>query len=142
MLSIADSRFCQGRRVKCSDIDQLYEIAEVCSLCNDSSLEFNETKGFYEKVGEATETALVCLVEKMNMGNINKSPLSRRQLATVCNGQIQASVNKDFTLEFSRDRKSMSVYVTPINPDGDVLRRSRSNQNIMGPRMLVKVSVA
>lgn len=129
--------FCQGKRVKCSDIDQLYEVAEVCSLCNDSSLEFNESKGVYEKVGEATETALVCLVEKMNMGNVNKSALSCRQLSSVCNNQIQASVNKEFTLEFSRDRKSMSVYVTPFNAEGDV-QKKRANQEINGPRMLVK----
>lgn len=26
-------------------------------LCNDSALDYNEAKGVYEKVGEATETA-------------------------------------------------------------------------------------
>ena len=112
----------------------MYEVAEICSLCNDSSLEFNESKGVYEKVGEATETALVCLVEKMNMTNVNKSALSQKQLSTVCNNRIQSTANKEFTLEFSRDRKSMSVYVTPINPEGD----SHTTKHI-GPRMLVKV---
>ncbi|KAG7268984.1 hypothetical protein CRUP_004255, partial [Coryphaenoides rupestris] len=55
------------------------------------------SKGVYEKVGEATETALTTLVEKMNVFKSNVSGLSK----------------KEFTLEFSRDRKSMSVFCTP-----------------------------
>jgi hypothetical protein len=30
------------------------ELATVCAMCNDSALDFNETKKVYEKVGEAT----------------------------------------------------------------------------------------
>uniref|UniRef100_A0A8C1M6K3 Calcium-transporting ATPase n=1 Tax=Cyprinus carpio TaxID=7962 RepID=A0A8C1M6K3_CYPCA len=59
--------FLDNRVVKSSQYDGLVELATICALCNDSSLDFNETKGVYEKVGEATETALTCLVEKMNV---------------------------------------------------------------------------
>merc|ERR1719348_1020089 len=58
-----------GSKTNCSAYDSLVELATICALCNDSSLDYNETKKIYEKVGEATETALSCLVEKMNVFN-------------------------------------------------------------------------
>lgn len=39
----------------------------------------------YEKVGEATETALTCLVEKMNVFDTNLQTLSRVERASACN---------------------------------------------------------
>ena len=38
-------------------------------------------------------------------------------------------MRKEFTLEFSRDRKSMSVYCTPTRPD----------PRVQGSKMFVKV---
>uniref|UniRef100_A0AAY4CZL4 Calcium-transporting ATPase n=1 Tax=Denticeps clupeoides TaxID=299321 RepID=A0AAY4CZL4_9TELE len=105
--------FHDGRPVKCSQYDALVEIATICALCNDSSLDFNESKGVYEKVGEATETALTCLVEKMNVFDTDIRSLSKIERANACNSVIKQLMKKEFTLEFSRDRKSMSVYCTP-----------------------------
>ncbi|XP_060788317.1 sarcoplasmic/endoplasmic reticulum calcium ATPase 2 isoform X2 [Neoarius graeffei] len=105
--------YLNNRPVKCSDYDGLVELATICALCNDSSLDFNETKGVYEKVGEATETALTCLVEKMNVFDTDVRNLSRIERANACNSVIKQLMKKEFTLEFSRDRKSMSVYCTP-----------------------------
>uniref|UniRef100_A0AAY4E671 Calcium-transporting ATPase n=1 Tax=Denticeps clupeoides TaxID=299321 RepID=A0AAY4E671_9TELE len=99
--------------VQCGDFDGLLELATVCSMCNDSSLDYNEAKGIYEKVGEATETALTTLVEKMNVFKSNLSSCSKVERAGTCNGIIRQLMKKEFTLEFSRDRKSMSVYCTP-----------------------------
>uniref|UniRef100_A0A8C7NCX9 Calcium-transporting ATPase n=1 Tax=Oncorhynchus kisutch TaxID=8019 RepID=A0A8C7NCX9_ONCKI len=96
-----------------SQYDGLVEMASICALCNDSSLDYNETKGVYEKVGEATETALTCLVEKMNVFDTNVKGLSKIERANACNSVIKQLMKKEFTLEFSRDRKSMSVYCTP-----------------------------
>uniref|UniRef100_A0A8C4EXY2 Calcium-transporting ATPase n=1 Tax=Dicentrarchus labrax TaxID=13489 RepID=A0A8C4EXY2_DICLA len=93
--------------------DALVELATICALCNDSSLDFNEVKGVYEKVGEATETALTCLVEKMNVFDTEVQSLSKIDRANACNSVIKQLMRKEFTLEFSRDRKSMSVYCTP-----------------------------
>uniref|UniRef100_A0A667YSW7 Calcium-transporting ATPase n=1 Tax=Myripristis murdjan TaxID=586833 RepID=A0A667YSW7_9TELE len=93
--------------------DALVEMATICALCNDSSLDFNEAKGVYEKVGEATETALTCLVEKMNAFDTDIHHLSKIDRANACNSVIKQLMKKEFTLEFSRDRKSMSVYCTP-----------------------------
>uniref|UniRef100_A0A671UMG2 Calcium-transporting ATPase n=1 Tax=Sparus aurata TaxID=8175 RepID=A0A671UMG2_SPAAU len=99
--------------VKCSQHDALVELASICALCNDSSLDYNEAKGVYEKVGEATETALTCLVEKMNVFDTDVKGLSKIERANACNSVIKQLMKKEFTLEFSRDRKSMSVYCTP-----------------------------
>ena len=63
-------------------------------------------------MGEATETALTVLVEKMNVFNTDKSRLSPPELAMSSNTVIRQKYRKEFTLEFSRDRKSMSTYVT------------------------------
>uniref|UniRef100_A0A4W6G875 Calcium-transporting ATPase n=1 Tax=Lates calcarifer TaxID=8187 RepID=A0A4W6G875_LATCA len=102
-----------GKPVKSSQYDALVELATICALCNDSSLDFNEVKCVYEKVGEATETALTCLVEKMNVFDTEVHNLSKIDRANACNSVIKQLMRKEFTLEFSRDRKSMSVYCTP-----------------------------
>lgn len=44
-----------------------------------------KAKGVYEKVGEATETALTCLVEKMNVFDTDLKGLSRIERANACN---------------------------------------------------------
>lgn len=108
--------FREGKKVKCSDYPGLEEMATVCVLCNDSSVDFNDSKGVYEKVGEATETALTVLVEKMNYFNTDKTGLNKREKGTACNHVIGQMWKKEFTLEFSRDRKSMSVYCSPNKP--------------------------
>lgn len=109
--------FHNGTPINCSkgDFESLTELATICSMCNDSSVDFNEVKHCYEKVGEATETALVVLAEKMNVYGTTKSGLNPRDLGNVCNRVIQQKWTKEFTLEFSRDRKSMSSYCTPAS---------------------------
>nr|XP_055031077.1 ATPase sarcoplasmic/endoplasmic reticulum Ca2+ transporting 1, like isoform X1 [Misgurnus anguillicaudatus] len=106
-----------GARVDCSQYDGLVELSTICALCNDSSLDYNESKKIYEKVGEATETALCCLVEKMNVFKSNVNNLSKVERANACCSVIKQLMKKNFTLEFSRDRKSMSVYCTPTKGD-------------------------
>ncbi|XP_051996133.1 sarcoplasmic/endoplasmic reticulum calcium ATPase 1-like isoform X2 [Xyrauchen texanus] len=117
-----------GLPVKCGKYDGLVELATICSLCNDSSLDYNESKGIYEKVGEATETALCCLVEKMNVFNTEVRGLSKVERANACCAVIKQLMRKDFTLEFSRDRKSMSVYCSP----------TKSPKSSVGNKMFIK----
>ncbi|XP_035826972.1 calcium-transporting ATPase sarcoplasmic/endoplasmic reticulum type [Aplysia californica] len=102
--------------VKSGDYPGLEELNTICAMCNDSSVDYNDAKDMYEKVGEATETALTVLVEKLNFYNTDKSILNKREKGTVCNHVIQDMWRKEFTLEFSRDRKSMSVYCVPNKP--------------------------
>uniref|UniRef100_A0A8C6KH73 Calcium-transporting ATPase n=1 Tax=Nothobranchius furzeri TaxID=105023 RepID=A0A8C6KH73_NOTFU len=117
-----------GGHVKCGQYDGLVELATICALCNDSSLDYNESKGIYEKVGEATETALCCLVEKMNVFNTEVRGLSKVERANTCCSVIKQLMRKEFTLEFSRDRKSMSVYCSP----------AKSAKAPVGNKMFVK----
>uniref|UniRef100_A0A671S153 Calcium-transporting ATPase n=1 Tax=Sinocyclocheilus anshuiensis TaxID=1608454 RepID=A0A671S153_9TELE len=121
-------RYKDGVPIRCSQYEGLVEMASICALCNDSSLDYNESKGVYEKVGEATETALCCLVEKMNVFDTDLRGLSPAERATACCSVIKQLMRKELTLEFSRDRKSMSVFCTP-----NKLTRSAS-----GAKMFVK----
>ncbi|XP_062993865.1 sarcoplasmic/endoplasmic reticulum calcium ATPase 1 [Elgaria multicarinata webbii] len=116
------------KHVKAGQYDGLVELATICALCNDSSLDFNESKGVFEKVGEATETALTCLVEKMNVFNTDVRTLSKVERANACNAVIKQLMKKEFTLEFSRDRKSMSVYCTP----------AKASRAAVGNKMFIK----
>merc|ERR1711892_349049 len=96
-------------------------------MCNDSALDFNDFKNIFEKVGEATETALITLGEKINPYSLAKSG-GRLESAKVVRKDIEGKWQKDHTLEFSRDRKSMSSYCTPKKP-------TRIGS---GPKMFVK----
>ena len=48
------------------------EIATISVMCNDSAIDFNEFKNAFEKVGEATEAALIVLAEKINPYGVEK----------------------------------------------------------------------
>uniref|UniRef100_H2ZGA0 Calcium-transporting ATPase n=1 Tax=Ciona savignyi TaxID=51511 RepID=H2ZGA0_CIOSA len=115
-----------GDTIKSSDYDALIELSTICALCNDSSLDYNESKGIYEKVGEATETALTVLCEKMNVFNTKVASMTKSERSVACNTVIKSMMKKEFTLEFSRDRKSMSAYCRPTAPSS------------IGPKMFVK----
>eukprot|EP00051_Salpingoeca_urceolata_P023104 m.387383 g.387383 ORF g.387383 m.387383 type:complete len:1027 (+) comp20066_c2_seq5:1028-4108(+) len=102
---------CKGKAVpKPGQYSSVQELATIASLCNDSSLDCHEGK--YVKIGEATETALIVLVEKLNVTDTQIKGLTDQERALACNSDIRKTWNKDFTLEFTRDRKSMSVYCT------------------------------
>merc|ERR1712073_215362 len=88
---------------------------------------FNDVKNIFEKVGEATETALIVLGEKINPYSVTKSG-GRLESAKAVRKDLESKWKKDYTLEFSRDRKSMSSYCTPKKP-------TRLGN---GPKMFVK----
>merc|ERR1712203_678775 len=116
-----------GKKVKGADFEALEEMATISMMCNDSAIDFNDFKQIFEKVGEATETALVTLAEKINPYGVSKSG-GRLEQAKVVKKDMDGKWKKDFTLEFSRDRKSMSSYCTPKKP-------TRIGN---GPKMFVK----
>lgn len=120
--------FLKGQKVKSSDYEALYELSTICIMCNDSSIDYNEYKQAFEKVGEATETALIILAEKLNTWAFDKAGKNRRDAATVVANGISSMWKKEFTLEFSRDRKSMSSYCIP----------TKSSRFGPGPKMFVK----
>jgi len=108
--------FLNGSKVKGADYEGLQEMGTISVMCNDSAIDFNEFKNMFEKVGEATETALITLAEKINPYNQSKSGLDRRAAAIVTRLDMETKWKKNFTLEFSRDRKSMSTYCVPLKP--------------------------
>ncbi|XP_024084170.1 calcium-transporting ATPase sarcoplasmic/endoplasmic reticulum type isoform X1 [Cimex lectularius] len=108
--------FLKGQKIKGADYETLQEIGTICIMCNDSAIDFNEFKQAFEKVGEATETALIVLAEKLNPFNLPKTGLDRRTSAIVVRQDLETKWKKEFTLEFSRDRKSMSSYCVPLKP--------------------------
>merc|ERR1739848_248017 len=90
-------------------------MAVISIMCNDSAIDFNEYKNAFEKVGEATETALVVLAEKLIPFDADKRG-GRLESAKAVRKDMESKWKKDFTLEFSRDRKSMSTFCTPKKP--------------------------
>lgn len=66
--------------------------------------------------GEPTEVALKCLVEKIGLPEYTAMPSALDRLrpserVQFCNHRWEVELKKIFTLEFSRDRKMMSVLV-------------------------------
>jgi len=99
---------------------QLSMLSSIASLCNASSIEYDTKGKKYVRVGEPTEASLKVLVEKMGLPDAaaQKSLVANRTKDPV---NTAHSVN-DFwggkatvlaTLEFHRDRKSMSVISKP-----------------------------
>lgn len=104
--------------------NSITELATICSMCNGSSVEYSAETNRYQKIGESTETALVVLVEKLNVLNQNVDGLSKQDRLLACNEKIRAGWSKDqgtkkgFTLEFDRERKSMGVYCSSTGKEG------------------------
>lgn len=113
--------------------ESIYNVAAVCSLCNEATIEYSDGK--YTRIGEPTEAALKVLVEKIGVPDARKQKefevLKSEDPATAvqyCNKFWQSQHKKLATLEFSRDRKSMSVLVGRSH-GGSPRRSSGSNAN-------------
>lgn len=92
----------------------LLHMAMCSALCNDSVLQYNPDRGSYEKIGESTEVALRVLAEKVGLPGFDSMPtslnrLSKHERASYCNRYWESHFKKISLLEFSRDRKMMSV---------------------------------
>jgi len=97
----------------------LKELSNVASLCNEAKIVYNADHDTFTNVGEPTEAALTVLVEKLGYDNddinrkLNKNTLStvneKKESCSFVNNYIHSQYEKLITLEFSRDRKSMSV---------------------------------
>ncbi|KZV54526.1 calcium-transporting ATPase 3, endoplasmic reticulum-type-like [Dorcoceras hygrometricum] len=92
----------------------LLHIAMCSALCNESVVQYNPEKRTYEKIGESTEVALRVLTEKIGLPGFDSMPsalnlLSKHERASYCNRYWESQFKKVSLLEFSRDRKMMSV---------------------------------
>ncbi|CUI14093.1 calcium-translocating P-type ATPase, putative [Bodo saltans] len=95
-------------------------LCTAATLCNDASLTWNAEQHRVEKVGEATEAALLTMAEKLG------HPVPTDPHAYL--RTVQAQWTKNTTLEFTRSRKSMSVHCTSAAKGG----RSTHNLFVKG----------
>mmetsp|Transcript_9645 Transcript_9645/g.24917 ORF Transcript_9645/g.24917 Transcript_9645/m.24917 type:complete len:1066 (-) Transcript_9645:13-3210(-) len=86
----------------------LAELAKVCALCNQAVIRYNQAESKYERVGEPTEAALKVLVEKIGLDGVTK-PTDPAAACSAANEHWMTTHPHQATLEFSRDRKSMST---------------------------------
>ncbi|KAJ7565111.1 hypothetical protein O6H91_02G048300 [Diphasiastrum complanatum] len=92
----------------------LLHLAMCSSICNESSVQYNVEKAIYEKIGESTEVAIRVLAEKIGLPGFDSMPssltmLSRSERVSYCNHYWEQQFKKIATLEFSHERKMMSV---------------------------------
>ncbi|KAI8816876.1 uncharacterized protein EV422DRAFT_607415 [Fimicolochytrium jonesii] len=120
----------------------LNELAHICTLCNDATITYDEETDQYQKIGEPTEAALKTLAEKLGTDDptVNRaitfaadvnglaglSAAERTRRISHVSDHIAAKFKRLATLEFSRDRKSMSVLVERI--DGGSVFGSSANR--------------
>ena len=102
-----------GNDTKCLNM-----LAKICVLCNESTLEYNNGK--YTRVGQPTEAALKVLVEKMGVPDgaaqiklQNGRASDPEKFVSFCSNYWKDMFTLVATLEFTRDRKSMSVICSP-----------------------------
>ncbi|GJP59063.1 hypothetical protein CLOP_g7142 [Closterium sp. NIES-67] len=100
-----------------ADMPSVQHVAMCASMCNDSTLQYNATTDTYDRIGEATEVALRVLTEKIGLPGYSDMPtslglLSKAERASFCNNHWHDTFHKLASLEFSRDRKLMSVLCT------------------------------
>jgi len=107
---------------------QLSMASTVASLCNASSIEYDTKSHKYVRVGEPTEASLKVLVEKIGLPDANdqKALLIKRKsepadTAHFVNDYWGGKAKVLATLEFNRDRKSMSVITKPANAKNNQL---------------------
>jgi len=103
--------------------------AIVCALCNNSSITHNDN-GKYEKIGESTEAALKVLVEKLN------DSIGVGQCGSVCEA-LEERFERVATLEFDRERKSMSVVVHDRQTDRHLLLVKGAPESLLPRASLV-----
>ncbi len=117
--------------IRNNPIGAVADVAAVSALCNDASIigsdEPNASSKMYERLGEPTEAALCVLAEKLGGKSVDTEVTTAQTSAAANVNSWRADHPRQATLEFNRDRKSMSV-----------LSSHWTNSNASGNRLLVK----
>jgi len=94
------------------DDASLITSSQICSLCNESSLIYNSDKKDIQISGEPTEASLLVLSEKIGLVEYpdKYKGKSESDSISVMKEYWENKTPKSAVLEFSRERKSMSVY--------------------------------
>lgn len=109
-----------GARVTAAEDGGLGYLGQIAALCNESTLGYKvnekEGGGVYTKTGAPTEAALLVLAEKIGVPDSDRNAAAA---AAAPADRAQAAVefwkkrfNREYLLDFDRDRKSMSVVVS------------------------------
>eukprot|EP00824_Muranothrix_gubernata_P013645 TRINITY_DN2835_c0_g1_i3.p1 TRINITY_DN2835_c0_g1~~TRINITY_DN2835_c0_g1_i3.p1 ORF type:complete len:1000 (-),score=238.53 TRINITY_DN2835_c0_g1_i3:274-3273(-) len=93
----------------------LQEISKISALCNEASIVWNKDTRHYNKIGESTEAALKVLTEKIGSNSLMRAT-SETDAADHHTHFWEQQYPRLATMEFTRDRKSMSVLCRA--PDG------------------------
>jgi len=111
-VTTADGRHAEKRELRTAPVDRLIEI---CSICNDAKVAYNDESRVYTNLGEPTEAALRVLVEKLatddDIFNGSLGGMHPSGRVNAVNAYYESQIERLLTFEFSRDRKSMSVLV-------------------------------
>eukprot|EP00300_Choanocystis_sp_HF-7_P019030 c20214_g1_i1.p1 GENE.c20214_g1_i1~~c20214_g1_i1.p1 ORF type:complete len:996 (-),score=301.47 c20214_g1_i1:161-3148(-) len=107
-----DIKLNNGPGSHLTKLDAFGKLAQICALCNESRVVFNKETRKYDRIGEPTEAALKVLVEKLGPPEGNQQPKDEEDAADMAFRYWSGQVKKDNTLEFTRERKSMSVLVS------------------------------
>ncbi|KAK0553794.1 hypothetical protein OC846_000442 [Tilletia horrida] len=103
----------------------IHALAEICALCNDSAVEYNADKKQYSAIGQPTEAALKVLVEKLqhhdDSFNASLASLSPTERVTAVSDAYEKANPRLLTLEFGRDRKSMSILIRRLTTGNGAL---------------------
>jgi P-type Ca2+ transporter type 2C len=118
----------------CMQRETFQDIATISSLCNEAKIEYKE--GTFTRSGEPTEAALKVLVEKMGSTGVVKAS-DPTQLADQCGQFWTSKYNRLAILEFSRDRKSMSVLCSPADSSVGSGRHKASRLFVKGAAEVV-----
>mmetsp|Transcript_48749 Transcript_48749/g.109650 ORF Transcript_48749/g.109650 Transcript_48749/m.109650 type:complete len:1038 (-) Transcript_48749:171-3284(-) len=100
--------------------------AKVAAICNESRLDV-DSDGRFTRAGEPTEAAIRVLVEKLGCPDTGiesrclQAPKRTRQDAMAFSNYWMSGVKKQAVLEFTRDRKSMSVLCSDSSKQGNAL---------------------
>mmetsp|Transcript_141506 Transcript_141506/g.439881 ORF Transcript_141506/g.439881 Transcript_141506/m.439881 type:complete len:1041 (-) Transcript_141506:241-3363(-) len=114
----------------------LQTFAKIAATCNESRLDV-DLDGRFIRAGEPTEAALRVLVEKMGCpeASTNKRCLQAekrtKQDAMVFSNYWMSGVSKLAVLEFTRDRKSMSVLCKDPVKEGNILYVKGAPESIL-----------
>ncbi|KAK4534494.1 hypothetical protein CDCA_CDCA02G0519 [Cyanidium caldarium] len=108
-------------RAPAKEMQQLAELARIATFCNDAAIVFNAEHRLYDKIGEGTEAALVVLAEKIGTPdahyNRQCTGMAPSHRAMAARAYWSRAYEKVLTLEFTRDRKSMSVVCRRVADD-------------------------
>lgn len=125
----------KGFEVDWENHKSLHSFQQCGALCNEARLVI-DNEGKYGRTGEPTEAAILTLVEKLgspnadtNMYHQQKKRPQDKSMAIV--DYWKRGITKHAVLEFTRDRKSMSVLCSGTDNDRNVLHVKGAPESIL-----------